>query len=109
VADFENGHVTWWPGTQAGELPACDLFSKQARNIKGRVAARWFWEGDDRYRSESGRVLTGQQLIERLRESSTDLPYILQVRLTNHAELEPVVGGHLRFPAWGHQDLRTPH
>jgi hypothetical protein len=91
VADFENGQVTWWPGTQAGELPECDLFSKQARNIKGRGAARWFWEGDDRFRDESGAVLTGTQLIERLRESSTYMPYILQVRLTNHAELEPVV------------------
>lgn len=88
VADFEDGHVTWWPGTEPGELPPLDLFSKEARNIKGRGAARWVWQGDGCYRDEAGASVTGAQVIERFRDSSRAAPFILQVRLANHARIE---------------------
>jgi len=82
IAEFENGEVLWW--LRQTELPKRDLFSKQANNIKGIGAARWIWQGEDRYRDEDAVMVTGSELIAQLQERSRSAPYILQVRLANH-------------------------
>jgi hypothetical protein len=86
VADFENGELRWWEGT--GEaLPPCDLFSKEACNMKGRGAARWRWRGDGHYLDEEGASVGGHELLARLQALSLRSPYVLQVRLANHPDI----------------------
>jgi hypothetical protein len=84
VLDADAGAVRWWTGFEQQALPPCDLFSKEANNIKGRGAARWLWQGDGRYRDEEGAVLDGADVVAHLARQSRDAPHLLQVRIVNH-------------------------
>jgi hypothetical protein len=85
IADLEHGNTRWW---REDNLPACDLFSKEACSIAGAGAAVWKWDGSlQRWTGGDGAGYDQKQLIQRLSNLSLKAPMIIQRRLTNHPEL----------------------
>jgi hypothetical protein len=87
LAEFEHGSVRWWCNSQ---LPRCDLFSKEAASLCGAGAARWQFDGLEGWKGKDGRVLDEARVVNHLRDLSRSAPLVLQRRLSNHAELQPL-------------------
>jgi uncharacterized protein len=65
------------------------LFVKPVVGRRGKGAERWdFVEG--RYRSPAGENMGPDELINRFAERSRDTPLLVQQRLSNHKDLEPL-------------------
>jgi hypothetical protein len=73
---------------------ATDLFVKPVFGRGGRGAERWDFL-DGRYRSARGEELGIDDLLARLAERSRDMPLLIQRRLINHRDLEPLNNGAL--------------
>jgi hypothetical protein len=71
-----------------------DLFVKPVLGRGGRGAERWDFI-DGRYCSPTGEDVAADDLMKRLVERSRDTPLLIQKRLTNHQELEPLNNGAL--------------
>jgi uncharacterized Zn-binding protein involved in type VI secretion len=71
-----------------------DLFVKPVFGRGGRGAERWDFFGG-RYHSARGEELGIDDLLERLAQRSRDIPLLIQKRLTNHRDLEPLNNGAL--------------
>ena len=56
---------------------------------------RWLWIEADRYRDEQGRVLSAEDLVRRLCETSKTIHLLLQPRLTVHPRLAQLTAGSL--------------
>jgi hypothetical protein len=95
LAEFRNGTIDWWPNEREGELPELDLFSKESDNLGGKGAARWIWLRAGLYQAEGNRELDARVLIDRLRQISLSAPQLLQVRVRNHPQIEPLSPGTL--------------
>src|SRR5687767_815580 len=54
LAEFEGGTVRWWC---SGQLPRCDLFSKEAASLCGAGAARWEFDGVSHWKGEGGLIV----------------------------------------------------
>lgn len=84
IAAVENGKVNWLAGDR---LPAADLFIKPISGRGGKGADRWDYAAPDVFRNGAGAMLDGQQLLDRLRSRSEVARQLVQIRLTNCAEL----------------------
>jgi hypothetical protein len=71
-----------------------DLFVKPVFGRGGRGAERWDFS-DGRYRSPTGADLRLDELIDLLIERSRDVPLLIQQRVLNHEDLEPLNNGAL--------------
>lgn len=77
-------------------LPPSDLFVKPTRGCGGKGATRWEWQGEGLYRSNDGRLLTGEEFLGWLREiSRAEGSRIVQPRLVNHDSLRDLTPGAL--------------
>jgi len=68
-------------------LPERDLFIKPLHGQGGTKAARWAYLGSGRFQGDNGETLTGDQLLEHLRQASRRAAFLVQPRLVNHSEI----------------------
>lgn len=88
---------------RGGEVEYCalpaefetNLFVKPVVGRGGKGAERWDLVGPATYRSTSGKDLSREQLCGRLCEQSRQGSLLVQQRLKNHPELEPLNNGAL--------------
>jgi hypothetical protein len=85
-----DGAIAWEAGRT--EFPAHDLFSKPVGEANGTGAARWIWEGEGRYRAESGALLDAGAVLAELQTAARRGPIIVQPRLRNHPTIDALVG-----------------
>lgn len=76
-------------------LPETDLFVKPSHGRGGRNATRWIYLGSGQYRRNDGEILTGNQLLERLRLESRQKAFLIQPRLLNHEDIADLANGTL--------------
>jgi hypothetical protein len=81
--------------TGPDELMKADLFVKPVCERGGRGAERWDFVADGLYRDVAGRILSGGQLLGRLREMSRWQPFLVQERARNHHALWDLGNGAL--------------
>jgi len=72
-----------------------DLFVKPVTGRGGKGAQRWDRAGPGLYRGSSGQKITRDELLSQLSEKSRRTPMLLQQRLENHPDLEPLNNGAL--------------
>lgn len=94
-------------------LPAMDLFVKPAKGKGGRSIERWdHVPGLGFRRADDGKTLTGEALLERLREASKRERLIVQPRLVNHAGLADLSSGAMAtvriLSCWDEQGVGEP-
>lgn len=81
-----------WNGS---ELPETDLFVKPSHGRDDRNATRWIYLGSGKYRRNDGEILSGTQLLERLRLESRQKAFLIQPRLLNHEDIADLANGTL--------------
>lgn len=90
LAVFEQGQVHWYGATS---LPESDLFCKEAAAGKGAGADTWEYVGLMQWRGMDGRLRDEASLIMHISEASLANPLLLQVKLRNHADIQPLSAG----------------
>jgi len=90
LAEFDAGVILH--NRPPRELPAADLFSKPADRWHGEGARVWLRQADGSYSGDPGSRHTAAELYETLRSQSFEHPLILQPRVANHSELQPLSG-----------------
>ncbi|SDY69910.1 Sugar-transfer associated ATP-grasp [Nitrosomonas sp. Nm33] len=91
---FEKGQIRkidW----QDEKLPEIDLFVKPLAGQGGGGTSRWDYVGSGQFRYNDGKIVTGDQLIEHLRQASERKTYLVQPRLINHREITDLANGTL--------------
>mgnify|MGYP003888842339 CR=1 FL=1 len=91
IADVHGEALHWW---SAPELPACDLFSKEAASLGGAGAALWRYEGPSTWRNGQ-ETFGADQLVDRLQKLSKQAPLIVQRKVGNHNEVADLSLGGL--------------
>jgi hypothetical protein len=81
-------------GTGPGALPPRDLFVKRTRGRGGTRAELWQYR-DGRYHRTDSESLDEAALLARLTDLSRREPYMVQVRLVNHADIADLSPGAL--------------
>jgi hypothetical protein len=92
LAEFENGatiHREWPENTS---LPTQDLFSKPSGQRQAKGARRWFFVGDNEYRTEEGELVSQDEILRRLRAQSRQDVILLQERARNHPLIQELTG-----------------
>ena len=86
-------------GKMASDFPAeafrTDLFVKPVVAKGGRGAQRWDYIGGDCYQSSGGLILRQRELFDRWRTKSRRKPLLVQPRVLNHPDLQPLNNGAL--------------
>jgi hypothetical protein len=82
--------VHWYGATS---LPESDLFCKQAAAGKGAGADTWEYVGFMQWRGMDGRLRDEASLIMHVSEASLSNPLLLQVKLRNLADIQPLSAG----------------
>ncbi len=95
LAEFSRGALAKWYVPGPVKLPRADLFSKDARGIKGEGAGWWLFDGGERWVDADARALTEEELMRHLCDLSHGRMFILQPRILNHAALSAVSPGAL--------------
>ena len=95
IAEFEDGKVKRWADETNGEFLETDLFAKPAGGRQGLGAELYRYEGDGCYRKSNGNLLTLDELLKHLSESSREEPYLLQKRIFNHPDISGLSTGAL--------------
>ncbi|MGD9877936.1 sugar-transfer associated ATP-grasp domain-containing protein [Desulfococcus sp.] len=91
AARFENGKAAF---IDDGGRDA-DWFAKPEGGRCGTGIMAFRYDGPGRYRSESGRRLSKEDVMARVAACSLSSPYILQERILNHADVAALVGDAL--------------
>ena len=76
-------------------LPDIDLFIKPTTGRGGRGAERWDSIGSSKFSGPDGEQLSGDQLLARLVEQSSERPLIVQPRMRPHPDLASITAGAL--------------
>jgi hypothetical protein len=94
LLNVTNGTATAvdWSGP---DLPEIDLFVKPLNGRGGRNATRWEYIGSGQFRRNDGEIVTGKQILERLRFASRHGAFLVQPRLVNHKEITDLANGTL--------------
>lgn len=74
-------------GAFDGVLPRCDLFLKPLRGRGGGGCERWRYQGDDRYASQDGAMLSAADLLSRIKRTARSAAMLVQEAMLVHAEL----------------------
>ena len=95
LAEFDAGRVAAWYGDDA-LLPRNDLFSKEARGLRGEGATLWMYvSGEDAWRAADGPLMKDAELVVYLGKCSEGKALILQPRILNHPALTTLSSGAL--------------
>ena len=81
---------------ESAELPHVDLFTKPIVGRGGTGAERWDWdERNELFVRPDGRRLQAEQLVERMRVGSVEVPRLVQPRVRNHPDIGDLSNGAL--------------
>jgi hypothetical protein len=89
IAVFEDGQ----PPIAPEALPWADLFVKPANQGRGEGTERWHWR--DGFYESDGVHLSASELVDHLQDTARRQPHLVQPRLINHLELQPLTNGAL--------------
>ena len=95
IAEFEGGKINRWADDTHGESLKTDLFAKPTAGRQGQGARFYRYQEDGRYRKDDGLLLTLDELLNHLSESSREKPYLLQKRIFNHPDISGLSTGAL--------------
>ncbi len=76
-------------------LPDADLFIKPRSGSGGHRMERWDFIAGDRYRNAFGDVMSGDELLAKLKAQSLQDDFLVQPRLANHPALDDISNGAL--------------
>lgn len=95
TASFDHGDLDEWHEGERGRLPPVDLILKPCDGASGEGVESWHREPGATTWRRQGAHLTEAELLDRCRVLSRTSPFLIQPRLMNHPELEPLSSGAL--------------
>ena len=89
-----KGRITPIEWRETG-LPETSLFVKPIKGQGGKHTMCWEYLGAGQFRGNAGKIVSGSQLLDLLRQVSQCRDYLVQPRLINHHDIDDLANGTL--------------